>query len=49
MTPCRKDPCKTYDPGKQYRFALELAASDSRPALRIGPPAELMRLTRAAD
>ena len=49
MTPCRKDPCRTYDPGKQYRFALELPALDTRPALRIGPLAELVRLTRAAD
>jgi uncharacterized protein len=48
MTPCRADPCKTYDPGRLYRFALELRASDRRPALRIGPVAELRRLTRAA-
>ena len=49
MTPCRKDPCPVYDPGRQYRFALELRASDPRPALRIGPPAELTRLTRVAS
>ena len=22
MTPCRKDPCRIYDPGRQYRYAL---------------------------
>ena len=49
MTPCRTDPCKVYDPGRRYRFALELRASDPRPALRIGPLAELRRLTRAAS
>ena len=49
MTPCREDPCRIYDPGKQYRFALELRATDRRPAQRIGPPAALVRLTRAAS
>ena len=49
MTPCRTDPCRVYDPGRRYRFALELRASDPRPALRIGPLAELRRLTRAAS
>ena len=49
MTPCRKDPCRVYDPGKQYRYALELPARDPRPALRIGPAAELQRLVRAAS
>jgi uncharacterized membrane protein (UPF0127 family) len=49
MTPCRTASCKVYDPGKKYRFALELRASDTRPALRIGPLAELRRLTLAAD
>ena len=49
MTPCRTASCKVYDPGKMYRFALELRASDNRPALRIGPLAELRRLTLAAD
>ena len=44
MTPCAKDPCRIYDPGKQYRFALELPASDQRPARRLGPLAELKRL-----
>jgi uncharacterized membrane protein (UPF0127 family) len=49
MTPCRKDPCPIYDPGRRYRFALELRASDTRPAERLGPPAALMRLARAAS
>ena len=49
MTPCRKDPCRIYDPGRQYRFALELPASDTRPAARLGPLAALMRLARAAS
>lgn len=49
MTPCREDPCRTYDPGKQYRFALELRAKDPRPARRLGPLVELRRLTRAAS
>ena len=49
MTPCRKDPCRIYDPGRQYRYALELPATDQRPARRIGPAAELQRLIRAAS
>ena len=49
MTPCRKDPCAIYDPGRRYRFALELRASDTRPAERLGPLAALMRLARAAS
>ena len=49
MQPCRDDPCPIYDPGRRYRFALELAASDRRPALRLGPPAQLYRLTRRAS
>jgi uncharacterized membrane protein (UPF0127 family) len=49
MTPCRKDPCRIYDPGRQYRYALELPATDQRPARRIGPAAELQRLVRAAS
>jgi uncharacterized membrane protein (UPF0127 family) len=48
MTPCSKDPCRIYAPGKQYRFALELRANDARPALRLGPPASLRRLVAAA-
>ena len=49
MTPCREDPCRIYDPQRQYRFALELRATDPRPAQRLGPPAELARLVRAAS
>lgn len=48
MTPCRADPCRIYDPGRQYRFALELHASDTRSASRLGPQARLAALTRAA-
>ena len=48
MTPCRRDPCPIYDPGKSYRFALELRASDTRPAKRLGTLAELRRLVRQA-
>jgi uncharacterized membrane protein (UPF0127 family) len=48
MTPCRDDPCAIYDPGRPYRFALELGASDTRRSATIGPPAALVRLTRAA-
>ena len=48
MTPCRKDPCAIYDPGRRYRFALELRASDTRPAARLGPRSELDRLVSRA-
>lgn len=49
MTPCSEDPCRIYDPQRQYRFALELRAKDPRPARRLGPPAERARLVRAAS
>jgi uncharacterized membrane protein (UPF0127 family) len=49
MTPCAKDPCHIYDPAKQYRFALELPASDQRHALRLGPLAALKRLVAASS
>ena len=50
MTPCRKDPCAIYDPGRRYRFALELRASDTRRAAKLGPRSELDRLvSRAAS
>lgn len=49
MTPCREDPCRIYDPGRRYRFALELRAPDTRPAARLGPLAALVRLARAAS
>ena len=48
MVPCRKDPCPIYDPGRKYRFALELPAFDTRRGLTIGPRTALSRLTRAA-
>jgi len=46
MVPCRRTPCRLYDPGVSFRFALELRASDSRPARRLGPASELRRLVR---
>jgi uncharacterized membrane protein (UPF0127 family) len=49
MTPCPKDPCTVYDPGKPYRFALELPATDTRPATRLGPLASLRALTGRAS
>ena len=49
MTPCLEDPCPIYDPGRRYRFALELRASDPRPAKRLGPIAELRKLVRRAS
>ena len=48
MVPCRKDPCPIYDPGRSYRFALELPATDTRRGATIGPRAALGRLARAA-
>lgn len=48
MTPCREDPCPVYTPRRRYRFALELAASDPRPARTLAPPVSLRRLSRAA-
>ncbi|MGH3133522.1 MAG: DUF192 domain-containing protein [Gaiellaceae bacterium] len=49
MKPCRSDPCPIYDPGRKYRFALELSASDRRRAVRLGPVQELRRLSRLAE
>jgi len=49
MTPCRSESCPIYSPGRRYRFALELRASDTRPAARLGPLAELRRLSRSAS
>ena len=37
MTPCRKDPCTIYNPGRPYRFALELRATDTRRAADARP------------
>jgi uncharacterized membrane protein (UPF0127 family) len=48
MTPCRSESCPTYSPGRRYRFALELRATDTRLAARIGPLAKLRVLTRSA-
>jgi uncharacterized membrane protein (UPF0127 family) len=49
MTPCRQASCPIYDPGRRYRFALELRASETRPAAKLGPLSELRRLSRAAN
>jgi uncharacterized membrane protein (UPF0127 family) len=48
MTPCRRDPCPVYVPGRRYRFALELRASDPRAGRVLGPRTELRRLVRQA-
>lgn len=48
MTPCRREPCRLYSPGRSYRFALELPAEDRRQAVRLGPLRELRRLARLA-
>jgi hypothetical protein len=48
MTPCRTDFCPIYNPGRVYRFALELRAADRRPARALGPLRELRRLSRRA-
>ena len=49
MTPCRQESCPIYNPGRRYRFALELRASDTRPAVKLGPLSELRRLSRVAS
>lgn len=49
MTPCRQASCPIYDPLRRYRFALELRASDPRPAARLGPLVRLQQLTRRAS
>jgi uncharacterized membrane protein (UPF0127 family) len=37
MTPCRRDPCRVYDPGVRYRSALEVnAGSFRRWGVRVG-------------
>jgi hypothetical protein len=48
MKPCRTASCPLYSPGRRYRFALELRASDPRAATRLGPLRELRRLSRLA-
>ncbi|HEU0247572.1 MAG TPA: DUF192 domain-containing protein [Gaiellaceae bacterium] len=49
MTPCRQESCPIYDPRRRYRFALELRASDTRPAAKLGPLTQLRRLSRRAS
>ena len=49
MTPCREDPCAIYDPGRRYRFALELPVTDTRPARLLGPLVQLRRLAGLAS
>lgn len=49
MTPCRDEPCRIYDPGRTYRFALELRATDRRKGAVLGPRAQLRRLVRRAS
>jgi len=49
MTPCREEPCAVYDPGRRYRFALELPSTDTRRAARLGPLASLRALVRRAS
>lgn len=46
MTPCTQAPCRVYYPGRTYRYALELRASDRRPAAVLGPLSELHMLSR---
>lgn len=49
MKPCVTSSCPIYSPGRTYRFALELRATDRRPARRLGPLRELRRLVRRAS
>jgi uncharacterized membrane protein (UPF0127 family) len=49
MKPCRQESCPIYSPGRRYRFALELRASDTRAAAKLGPLSELRRLARLAS
>jgi uncharacterized protein len=49
MVPCKTDECPIYDPGRVYRFALELPAGDRRAALRLGPRAALQRLIARSE
>jgi uncharacterized protein len=49
MTPCRRDPCPVYVPGRAYRFALELRASDTRAGRLLGPRDGLRRLAQRAS
>jgi uncharacterized membrane protein (UPF0127 family) len=49
MVPCGDDPCAIYDPGRRYRFALELRAADRRAARKLGPLSTLRRLISQAE
>ena len=49
MKPCRTSSCPVYSPRRRYRFALELRATDRRPARRLGPVGDLRRLVRKAS
>jgi uncharacterized membrane protein (UPF0127 family) len=49
MTPCRTESCPLYSPGRRYRYALELRATDKRPAATLGPLARLQQLSRRAS
>jgi len=49
MTPCKTASCPIYEPRRTYRFALELRASDMRPAKQLGPLRELRRLVHQAS
>jgi uncharacterized membrane protein (UPF0127 family) len=49
MQPCRRDPCPLHRPGKEYRFALELPASDGRSSTRLGPMSTLAWLIGQAS
>lgn len=47
MQPCRRDPCRVYDPGVAYRFALEVnAGAFRRWGVRAGDRV-VVRVTRA--
>jgi uncharacterized membrane protein (UPF0127 family) len=49
MRPSAAEPCPVYYPRRRYRFALELPATDTRPARTLGPPAALKLLLRGAS
>jgi uncharacterized membrane protein (UPF0127 family) len=49
MVPCGDDPCAIYDPGRRYRFALELRATDRHAARKLGPLSTLRRLIGQAE
>ena len=48
MKPCKSDPCAVYSPRRVYRFALELPATDTRPARQLAPRWKLTRLSANA-